>query len=114
MAPAAKDSPKASTKGQRGVDATSSGKSPSGSGKKGPPGTIKAPGGEAAKKKQQATDARIAQAAGKRQLDPAQLAAAQKEQAKKGKGKGGDKEKVLQTWQEEGLCDFMSEQHGNW
>lgn len=92
MAPAAKDSPKASSKGQKGVDATSSGKSPSGSAKKGPPGTIKAPGGEAAKKKQQATDARIAQAAGKRQLDPAQLAAAQKED-KKGKGKGGDKEK---------------------
>lgn len=88
MPPAAQNSPK---KGMAGVDATNSGKAKSpagGSGKKGPPGTIKAPGGEAAKKKQAATDARIAQAAGKRQLDPAQLAAAGKEA--KGKGKGKD------------------------
>ena len=50
MPPAASNSPK---KGMAGVDATNAGKGMSpagGSAKKGPPGTIKAPGGEAAKK----------------------------------------------------------------
>ena len=66
--------------------------------KKGPPQGIKPPGGEAAKKKQLAQDQRIAQAAGKRQLDPKQLAQAGKDAAKtvksekatsSGKKKGG-------------------------
>ena len=76
--PPAASSPK---KGLVGVDATSgnnSKKSP----KKGPPQGIKPPGGEAAKKKQMAQDQRIAQAAGKRQLDPEQLAQAGKDAAK--------------------------------
>lgn len=70
-----------SKKGMAGVDATS-GSSEKKSPKKGPPQGIKPPGGEAAKKKQLAQDQRIAQAAGKRQLDPKQLEQAGKDAAK--------------------------------
>lgn len=75
-----------------GVDATSKGGNESNkSPKKGPPQGIKPPGGEAAKKKQLAQDQRIAQAAGKRKLDPKQLEKAGKEAAAKVKKEDGAK-----------------------
>lgn len=80
--------PTASTskKGMAGVDATSIDSGKKSPKKGGPPAGIKPPGGEKAKKAQLAQDQRIAQAAGKRQLDPKQLAQAGKDAAKTVKG----------------------------
>lgn len=53
------------------------------------PSVIRAPGGEAAKKKQQIADAKLANAAGKRQVQPEATSAGGGGKKKKGRGGGG-------------------------